>query len=110
MIGQPGRDAWSFVCPVQPHRGLCVLADVVALPSTESFEAIGSAVVLHGTFTDETCAAVRACHPGRLVTLDVDVLVVWPSDQDGCRRPSAERRGAAGHLDVPPGPPRVRLC
>ncbi|MFJ2007849.1 hypothetical protein [Streptomyces chartreusis] len=105
MTGNSPRDASSFECPVHPHRGLCVLPDVMALPSTDSAESIGSAVVLHGTFTDETFEAVRACHPGRLVTLDVDVLVVWPSDQDGCHRPSAERRGPAGHLDPPPGHP-----
>ncbi|WP_126898053.1 hypothetical protein [Streptomyces sp. WAC 01325] len=90
---------------MQSHRGLCVLADVIALPSTESVAAIGSAVVLHGTFTDETFAAVRACHPGRLVTLDVDVLVVWPNGQDACRRPTARRRGQVGHFDTPAGHP-----
>ncbi|MFJ9752319.1 hypothetical protein [Streptomyces chartreusis] len=105
MTINPPRDASLFECPVQPHRGLCVLTDVIALPSTESAEAIGSAVVLHGTFTSEAFAAVRACHPSRLVTLDVDVLVVWPSEQDGCRRPTAERRGPAGHLDAPPDHP-----
>ncbi|MGW6954242.1 hypothetical protein [Streptomyces sp. PAN_FS17] len=105
MISQPAWGVSSFVCPVQSHRGLCVLTNVIALPSTESVEAIGSAVVLHGAFTDETFAAVRACHPGRLVTLDVDVLVVWPSEQDACRRPSARRLGQAGHFDAPQGHP-----
>ncbi len=105
MISQPARGVSPFVCPVQSHRGLCVLAKVIALPSTDSVEAIGSAVVLHGAFTDETFADVRACHPGRLVTLDVDVLVVWPSEQDACRRPSARRSGQAGRFDSPPGHP-----
>lgn len=105
MTSNPPRDASLFECPVQPHRGPCVLTDVIALPSTESAEAIGSAVVLHGTFTDETFAAVRACHPGRLVTLDVDVLVVWPSERDGCRSLSSDHHGPAGHLNAPPGHP-----
>lgn len=80
MAGRPAEDIRPFLCPVTRHRGSCVLPGVVARPSTNGAEAIGSAVVLRGTFSNATLAAARTCHPGRLVTLDGDVLVVWPLD------------------------------
>jgi hypothetical protein len=78
MAGQPTEGIRPFLCPVTRHRGSCVLPSVVARPSTNGADAIGSAVVPHGTFSNATLAAARTCHPGRLVTLDEDVLVVWP--------------------------------
>ncbi|MGP4009961.1 hypothetical protein [Streptomyces sp. 4N124] len=35
----------------------------------------------HGEFSSETVARIRDSHAGRTVTLDDDVLVIWPPHQ-----------------------------
>jgi hypothetical protein len=67
-----------FACPVPVHQGVCALQEVAAHPWADSVEAIGSAVVVHGEITEQTVTSIRDSHPGRHVTLDGDVLVLWP--------------------------------
>lgn len=82
----------AFACPVESHRGTCVLLDVISQPFTHRADAIGSAVVLHGAFSATTLADIRACHPRRLVTVDDDVLVIWPTDRTARQTERTQRR------------------
>ncbi|MFJ8142690.1 hypothetical protein [Streptomyces sp. NPDC096013] len=58
-----------------------MLEIVVAKPTTKSATTINSAVVVHGAISDEDFTEVRTSHPGRHVTLDDNVLVLWPGGQ-----------------------------
>ena len=78
---RPQREGVAFACPVSTHRGTCALQDVAARMSSGSVEAVGTAVVVHGTVSERDLANVRDSHPERHVTLDGDVLVLWPGDR-----------------------------
>ncbi|MGW3312048.1 hypothetical protein ACWDG9_36315 [Streptomyces sp. NPDC001073] len=58
-----------------------MLEIVVAKSTTRSATAIDTAVVVHGAISEEDFAEVRTSHPGRRVTLDDNVLVLWPGGQ-----------------------------
>jgi hypothetical protein len=49
-------------------------------PLTQAVSHVGSACVIQGTgdFDPEDLAAVRRRFPGRYVSLDGDVITVWP--------------------------------
>jgi hypothetical protein len=92
MAKRERRATAAFACRVESHRGTCVLLDVISQPFTHRAEAIGSAVVLHGVFSATTLADIRACHPRRLVTVDDDVLVIWPADRTARQTERTQRR------------------
>ncbi|MEV0634557.1 hypothetical protein AB0I77_06200 [Streptomyces sp. NPDC050619] len=79
--GRSQRDHPGFDCPVPLHHGLCALQGVAMHASTDSIEAIGSAVVVHGTISEEDLTSIEDSHPGRHVVLDGDTLVLWPADK-----------------------------
>ncbi|WP_043687605.1 hypothetical protein [Streptomyces xylophagus] len=58
-----------------------MLEIVAAQPTTKSAEALETAVVVQGTFSEKELHDVRTSHPGRYVTLDDNVLVLWPGGQ-----------------------------
>jgi hypothetical protein len=58
-----------------------VLEIVAAQSTTSRAKALKTAVVVHGMFSEKELHDVRTSHPGRYVTLDDDVLVLWPGGQ-----------------------------
>ncbi|WP_331732546.1 hypothetical protein [Streptomyces sp. NBC_00989] len=71
----------GFTCPAPTHQGLCGLEIVAARSTTSRAKALKTAVVVHGKFSEKELHDVRTSHPGRYVTLDDDVLVLWPGGQ-----------------------------
>ncbi|MEW1648385.1 hypothetical protein [Streptomyces sp. NPDC091219] len=69
----------AFTCPASTHDGRCMLEIVVARSTTKSAAAINTAVVVHGAISEKDFTDVRTSHPGRHITLDDNVLVLWPS-------------------------------
>lgn len=58
-----------------------MLETVAAQSITSSAEAFNMAVVVHRTFSEKELTDVRTSHPRRYVTLDDNVLVLWPGGQ-----------------------------
>lgn len=95
------RSPDGFTCPVPAHSGPCPLQKVAASDAADSVEAIGSAVVVHGHISIETFTDIRHSHAGRHVTLDGDVLVIWPSPQaEEPRNRTDDLRRTAGATTV----------
>ncbi|MGY3341064.1 hypothetical protein ACVW0K_007257 [Streptomyces filamentosus] len=74
-----------FHCPVPEHPAACIL-EALSLREAVWCEAIDTSVVVHTKHGEEILQvflpAVRADHPTRHVTLDDDVLVIWPAPLD----------------------------
>ncbi|NML53680.1 hypothetical protein HHL19_26140 [Streptomyces sp. R302] len=79
----------SFRCPVPEHPAACIL-EALAVREAVLCEAIGTSVVVHTEHGEEILEVflpmIRAGHPTRHVTLDDNVLVVWPETQGHGRR------------------------
>ncbi|MET7685201.1 hypothetical protein [Streptomyces sp. NPDC005423] len=74
---QPQTKA-AFTCPASTHKGRCTLETVAAKSTTKSATVINTAVVVHGAISEKDFTDVRTSHPGRHITLDDNVLVLWP--------------------------------
>ena len=75
------RPSVAFTCPAPTHQGRCMLEVLVARPTTSGATTINTAAVVHGAISEKELADVRTSHPGRHITVDGDVLVLWPGQQ-----------------------------